>query len=93
MHRNASHYTALQLHQNALATLRKDLSLDDADTLAYTQNKLKQAQIDFLNSQTKKKAGQITRQCCMRSWRRWKHSRTKSWFYVELSSKIQKQSR
>jgi len=56
MHRNASHYTALQLHRNALATLRKDLSLDDADTLAYTQNKLKQAQIDFLNSQTKKKA-------------------------------------
>jgi len=45
----------IQLHRNALDTLRKGLSLDDADTLAYHQNKLKQAQIDLLNSQTKKK--------------------------------------
>jgi len=39
---------------NALGTLRKGWSLDDADTLAYHQNKLKQAQIDLLNSQRKK---------------------------------------
>jgi len=31
------------------------LSLNDADTLAYHQNKLKQAQDDLLKSQTKKK--------------------------------------
>jgi len=31
------------------------LSLDDADTLAYHQNKLKIAQNDLLKSQTKKK--------------------------------------
>jgi len=37
----------IQLHRNALDTLRKDLSLDDADTLAYHQNKLKQAQVDL----------------------------------------------
>ena len=44
----------IQFHRDTLGTLRKDLSLDDADTLAYHQNKLKQAQIDLLNSQTKK---------------------------------------
>ena len=42
----------IQIHQDALATLRKDLSLDDADTLSYHQNKLKQARIDLLKSQT-----------------------------------------
>ena len=31
------------------------MNLDDADMLAYHQNKLKQAQIDLLKSQTKKK--------------------------------------
>jgi len=55
----------IQLHRDALATLRKDLSLDDADTLTYCQNKLQQAQNDFLKSQTKK-VGQITGQRCMR---------------------------
>ena len=49
----------IQLYRDALGTLRKDLSLDDADTLAYHQNKLKQAQIDLLNSQTKKKQDKL----------------------------------
>ena len=49
----------IQLHRDALGLLRKDLSLDDADTLAYHQNKLKQAQIDLLNSQTKKKQDKL----------------------------------
>jgi len=49
----------IQLHRNALATLRKDLSLDDADTLAYHQSKLKKAQNDLLKSQTKKKQDKL----------------------------------
>ena len=49
----------IQLHRNALATLRKDLSLDDADTLAYHQNKLKQAQNDLLKLQKKKKQDKL----------------------------------
>jgi len=49
----------IHFHRDALATLRKDLSLDDADTLAYHQNKLKQAQIDLLKSQTKKKQDKL----------------------------------
>jgi len=40
----------MQLHQNSLATLWKDLSLDDADTLAYHQNKIKKAQNDLFKS-------------------------------------------
>jgi len=35
------------------------LSLDDADTLAYHQKKLKQAQIDLLRSQTKEKQDKL----------------------------------
>jgi len=35
------------------------LSLDDADTLTYHQNKLKQAQNDFLKSQTTKKQDKL----------------------------------
>jgi len=49
----------IQLHRDALATLRKDLSLDDTDTLTYHQNKLKQAQNDLLKSQTKKKQDKL----------------------------------
>ena len=44
----------IQLHRDALATLRQDLSLDDIDTLTYHQNKLKQAPNELLKSQTKK---------------------------------------
>jgi len=44
----------VQLYRDALATLRKDLSLDDADTLTYHQNKLKQAQNYLLKSHTEK---------------------------------------
>ena len=44
----------IQLHRDALTTLRKDLSLDDTDTLTYRQNKLKQAQNDLLKSHLKK---------------------------------------
>ena len=40
----------VQLYQDTFATLRKDLSLDDADTLPYHQNKLKQAQNYLLKS-------------------------------------------
>jgi len=54
----------IKLHRDALATLRKDLSLDDADTLAYHQNKLKQAQIDLLKSQTKKKQDKLLANVC-----------------------------
>ena len=49
----------IQLHQNALATLRKDLCLDDADTLTSYQNKLKQAPNDLVKSQTKKKQDKL----------------------------------
>jgi len=49
----------IQLHRNALNTLRKDMSLIDADTLTYHQNKLKQAQNDLIKSQTKKKQGKL----------------------------------
>jgi len=45
----------IQIHRDALTTPRKDLSLDDTDTLTYRQNKLKQAQNDLLKSQIKKR--------------------------------------
>jgi len=38
----------IQHHQNAIHTLKKDLSLDDPDTLTFHRDKLKQAQ-DSLN--------------------------------------------
>jgi len=49
----------IQLNRNVLATLRKDLSLADADTLTYHQHKLKQAQNDLVKSQTKKKQDKL----------------------------------
>ena len=50
-----NHCSAVSNHKNALDTLQKDLILDDADTLIYHQNKLKQAQNDLYKSQMKKK--------------------------------------
>ena len=82
----------IQLHRDALATLRKDLSLDNADTPTYHQNKLKQAQNELPQSQTKKKQDKLLADVAC------DHGDDgvpagKSWPYVELSPKIQKQSR
>jgi len=69
------------------------LSLDDADTLTYNQNKLsKQAQNEVLKSQTKKMQDKLLANVPC------DHGDDgvpagKSWPYVELSPKIQKQSR
>ena len=60
--------------------------------LLVTRTNSNKRKLTFSNNK-RKKAGQITRQRCMRPWRYWSNSRTKSWFYVELSPKIQKQSR
>jgi len=49
----------IQLHRNALHTLRTELSHDDADALTYQQNKLKQAQHDLIESQTKQKKDKL----------------------------------
>jgi len=78
----------VQLHRNALATLRKDLSLDDADTLAYHQNKLKQAQIDLLNS--KRKKSRTNYSPMLHAIMEMPETLQDKIFYVEISSKIQK---
>jgi len=49
----------IQLHRNALHTLRTELSHDDADALTYQQNKLKQAQHNLIESQTKQKKDKL----------------------------------